>query len=130
LTTASFVAAIANVAGYMGAREQPPITVADNAATIDWSQGNTVVVVCQNNSNAWTLTLENMVPGQVYRVNFLQNATGGASAAPLPTIEGALIRWIGGAVPTLSTTAAKVDGMSLEYSGALGCFLANLSKTF
>ncbi len=107
---------VSNVKTYMGAYEQAH-TVSTQAVTCDWSTGSTCVVTCENDSTAWTLTMSNPVAGQAYHIRLVQNATGGASACPLPTFSPALRAWQGGQTPTPSTTANKVDYITLFYSG-------------
>jgi hypothetical protein len=115
LSSLGGVASVSNVKTYMGAYENSQ-SVAANAVTCDWSLGSTCVVATQNAATAWTLTMSNPVAGQTYRIRFVQNATGGASAAPLPTFSPTIRAWQGNQTPALTTTANKVDYASCFYS--------------
>ena len=116
LSSLGGVATVSNVNTYMGGGENPQ-SVAANAVTCDWSRGSTCVVATRNASTAWTLTMSNPVAGQTYRIRFVQNATGGASAAPLPTFSPTVRAWQGNQTPALTTTANKKRQSSPPISG-------------
>jgi len=105
------------VAGLFGGEQS--VTVTGNAATCDWgsSMQASCVVTMQNASTAWTLTMTNPAAGGRYLIRFLQNATGGASAAPLPTFSPNIRYWQGNQTPALSTGASEVDYATCYYSG-------------
>lgn len=69
-------------------------------------------------SAAWTLALSNGVSGYLYRIWFIQNTTGGGSAAPTPTFSPT-VTWAGGTPPTLTTTANKRDMVECYYTTAV-----------
>lgn len=109
------------------------VVVLSNKATCDFSAGATCIVTMQNSSTAWTLTLSNAVSGYSYRIWFIQNATGGGSAAPLPTFSPT-ITWGGttsGITPTLTITATKRDVVGCYYSTSVWSgFLCDIDQGF
>ena len=75
---------------------------------IDWDNGSTQYVVL--GATGRTVTFANPVSGQVYRFIVIQNEIGSRTITTWPTIK-----WAGGAAPTLSTTAAYIDIVTLLY---------------
>jgi hypothetical protein len=129
ITDSSKVPVVSNVKTYMGATEQS-VSVTSNAATCNWGSGSSCVITLQNAATAWTLTMTNPVAGQVYRMWFLQNTTGGSSAAPLPTFSPS-VTWAGGSAPTLTTTASKRDIVTCYWSAVLsGGYLCDVDQNF
>ena len=94
------------------------VVVLLNKAICDFSAGTTCIITMQNASTAWTLTLSNAVSGYLYRIWFIQNVTGGASAAPLPTFSPT-VTWAGGSPPTITVTANKRDMVECYYTTAV-----------
>jgi hypothetical protein len=90
------------------------------AAICNWALGSVCGIAMMNASTAWTLVMSNPVGGQFYYPDFIQNATGGASAAPLPTFSPVLRFWQGNQTPTLSTGASEVDHVTFKYSALPG----------
>jgi hypothetical protein len=105
------------------------VSVSANAATCNFATEHTCVITMQNAATAWTLTMSNPTSGQVYRMWFIQNASGGASAAPLPTFSPT-VTWAGGTAPTLTTTANKRDIVTCYYSAALSAYLCDIAQNF
>jgi hypothetical protein len=68
--------------------------------------------VTLGNTGSCGLTLANGVTGGVYRVNLLQGPTG-----PHPITWVTTVKWGAPGAPTISTTAAKKDLITLEYDG-------------
>jgi len=96
-------------------------TLTDGATiTIDWSTGNTFTVTL---GGSRTIAFSNDVDGQLIKVRFLQDATGGRTLT-----WPAGLKWAGGSAPTLTATASKADwiGFIRTGSGAFDAFV--LSK--
>lgn len=75
---------------------------------IDWKDGATQYVTLAGTGR--TITFSNPTEGMVYRIILIQDATGSRTVTTWPTIK-----WRGGAAPTLTTTGAKADIVTLLY---------------
>lgn len=98
----------------------PSATTASATTNIDLSTGN--VFTINLGANITTLTTSNAAVG-TYLVKFVQDATG-SRTVNFP----AAWKWAGGIVPTLTTTASKLDIVTLVYDGAT--FYATIVKNF
>ena len=88
---------------------------------IDWANGSTQYVVL--GATGRTVTFANPVSGQVYRFIIIQGGTGNRTITTWPTVK-----WTGGAAPTLSTTAAYIDIVTLLYCN--GVYYGDISTGF
>jgi hypothetical protein len=79
---------------------------------INWNNGATQYVTL--GSTGRTVTFANPVDGQVYRFIIIQGSGGSKTITTWPTIK-----WAGGAAPTLSTTAAYIDIVTLLYCNSV-----------
>lgn len=79
------------------------------AITINWNEGNVQYVTMTGNA---TFTFTNPVSGGRYVLMLKQDATGSRLATWPVTVL-----WSGGAAPTLTVTAAKVDIITFVYDG-------------
>lgn len=75
---------------------------------INWNNGATQYVVL--GATGRTVTFANPREGEVYRFIIIQDGTGSRTITTWPTIK-----WLGGAAPTLSTTGAYIDIVTLLY---------------
>ena len=75
---------------------------------IDWDNGATQYVTL--GATGRTVTFANPREGEVYRFIIIQDGTGSRTITTWPTIK-----WAGGVAPTLSTTAAYIDIVTLLY---------------
>ena len=75
---------------------------------IDWDNGATQYVVL--GATGRTVTFANPVNGAVYRFIIIQDDSGSQTITTWPTIK-----WAIGVAPTLSTTAAYIDIVTLLY---------------
>lgn len=76
---------------------------------LDWNNGNVQSVTIAGNR---TFTFANPKTGGKYLIVLKQDATGSR------TITWPTIKWRGGTAPTLTTTAAKTDLITLVYDGS------------
>lgn len=85
---------------------------------LDWVNGNVQKVTLGGNR---TFTFANPVDGMRCLIYLTQDGTGSR------TITWPTIRWTGGSAPTLTTTAAKTDIISITYMGTdyFGASVAN-----
>lgn len=98
----------------------PTATTASATTNIDLSTGN--VFTINLGANITTLTTSNPAVG-TYLVKFVQDATGSRTVS-FP----AAWKWAGGIVPVLTTTASKLDIVTLVYDGTN--FYATIVKNF
>lgn len=86
--------------------------------TIDFSTGNIQYGTLDANC---TITLSNPAEGGLYTIFLKQDATGSRTVTWATSIS-----WAGGSAPTLTTTAAKTDVISLSYINGvyIGIFAA------
>jgi len=75
---------------------------------LDWNNGNVQKVTLGGNR---TFTFANPKTGGRYLIVLKQDATGSR------TITWPTIKWQGGSAPTLTTTANKVDLITIIYDG-------------
>jgi hypothetical protein len=78
------------------------------AVTVNWANGN---VQRLRLTGAVTLTFSNPKPGARYLLALVQDAVGSR------LVNWPAIRWVGGTAPTLTTTANKIDLVTLVYVG-------------
>ena len=113
-----------NVTGDITAKRykltMPNATTASATTNIDLSTGN--VFTINLGANITTLTTSNAAVG-TYLVKFAQDATGSRTVS-FP----AAWKWAGGVVPILTTTASKLDIVTLVYDGTN--FYATIVKNF
>jgi hypothetical protein len=93
----------------------------DATIAIDWDNGATQYVVL--GATGRTVTFANPVNGAVYRFIIIQDGSGSQTITTWPTIK-----WAGGAAPTLSTTAAYIDIVTLLYCN--GVYYGDISTDF
>lgn len=98
----------------------PTATTATSSTSIDLSTGN--VFTINLNANISTLTLTNAAVG-TYLIKFVQDATGSRTVS-FPVAW----KWAGGVVPVLTTTATKLDIVTLVYDGTN--YYATIVKNF
>jgi hypothetical protein len=98
----------------------PTSTTASSTTSLDLSTGN--VFTINLSTNISTLNLTNAAVG-TYLVKFVQDATGSRTVS-FP----AAWKWAGGISPTLTTTANKLDIVTLVYDGTI--FYATIVKNF
>ena len=98
----------------------PTATTAAASTNIDLSTGN--VFTINLGANITTLTTSNAAVG-TYLVKFVQDATGSRTVS-FP----ATWKWAGGTAPTLTSTASKLDIVTLVYDGTT--FYATIVKNF
>jgi hypothetical protein len=98
----------------------PAATTASSTTSLDLSTGN--VFTINLSTNISTLTLTNAAVG-TYLVKFVQDATGSRTVS-FP----AAWKWAGGIAPVLTTTANKLDIVTLVYDGTI--FYATIVKNF
>lgn len=132
--TATSVGAILSISG-TGSKKG--ITVLGGAATarfaigsqttltIDWSKSNyqTMTLTANVASGGWVFS--NMQDGQTLTLKITQDATGSRTIA-----ANTSIKWPGGVLGVLSTTANAVDLLCMTYDSATGFFYATLAKGF
>ena len=88
---------------------------------IDWDNGATQYVVL--GATGRTVTFANPVNGAVYRFIIIQDGSGSQTITTWPTIK-----WAGGVAPTLSTTAAYIDIVTLLYCNSV--YYGDISTDF
>lgn len=88
---------------------------------IDWDNGATQYVVL--GATGRTVTFANPVNGAVYRFIIIQDDSGSQTITTWPTIK-----WATGVAPTLSTTAAYIDIVTLLYCN--GVYYGDISTDF
>ncbi len=98
----------------------PSATIGSSTTSIDLSTGN--VFTINLSANISTLTITNAAVG-TYLIKFVQDATGSRTVSFPGTWK-----WAGGIVPTLTTTASKLDIITLVYDGTN--FYATIVKNF
>lgn len=84
---------------------------AAGTATLDLSKGNIHHITMP--AGNITIALSNGTAGQCFIVRILQDGTGSRTVTWFTTIK-----WAGGAAPTLTTTASKVDTLGFEITGS------------
>lgn len=89
--------------------------------TIDWTNAPAQQLSL---TGSVTLTLTNPQAGATYDLVLTQDATGSRTVT-----WPAAVKWAGGTPPTLSTVAARVDRVTLKFTGTTyhGTALINLS---
>lgn len=88
---------------------------------INWKNGATQYVVL--GATGRTVTFANPREGEVYRIIVIQGSGGSKTITTWPTVK-----WAGGAAPTLSTTAAYIDIVTLLYCN--GVYYGDISTDF
>lgn len=84
---------------------------AAGTATLDLSKGNIHHITMP--AGNITIALSNGTAGQCFIIRILQDSSGSRTVSWFTTI-----RWAGGAAPTLTTTANKVDTVGFEITGS------------
>lgn len=82
------------------------------AITLDWDNGNTQLVTLTGNA---TFTLSNPKDGFRYLIVLKQDGTGSRTVT-----WPSSVKWQAGTAPTLSTTAGKVDIVTLVWVAGIG----------
>jgi hypothetical protein len=118
--TASSVNSTGDITAKRYKLTMPTATTAAATTNIDLSTGN--VFTINLGANISTLTTSNAAVG-TYLVKFVQDATGSRTVS-FP----AAWKWAGGVAPTLTTTATKLDIVTLVYDGSI--FYATIVKNF
>jgi hypothetical protein len=118
--TASSLNATGDITAKRYKLTMPTSTTASSTTSLDLSTGN--VFTINLSTNISTLTLSNASVG-TYLVKFVQDATGSRTVS-FP----AAWKWAGGISPTLTTTANKLDIVTLVYDGTI--FYATIVKNF
>lgn len=80
------------------------------AATVNWNSGE--IQKTTLSAATCTLTFSNPIAGRTYLLLVIEDATGGR----LVTWPGS-VKWQGGAAPTLTVTANKIDRCQFSYDG-------------
>lgn len=88
---------------------------------IDWNNGNVQYVTLAGTGR--TLTFANPKDGARYLLALIQDGTGSRTITTWPTIK-----WRGGAAPTLTTGANKIDLITLIYIN--GVYYGNYSLNY
>jgi hypothetical protein len=120
VATASSLNATGDITAKRYKLTMPTATTASSTTSLDLSTGN--VFTINLSTNISTLTLTNAAVG-TYLVKFVQDATGSRTVS-FP----AAWKWAGGISPTLTTTANKLDIVTLVYDGTI--FYATIVKNF
>lgn len=105
----------------LGTVSQPAVALGDGATiTLNAAAGNRYSVTLGGNR---TLAISGMADGQLVEVEVYQDGTGSRTLA----YSGVTIRWAGGAAPTLTTGATKLDVIAVRRSGSvyIGYFSLN-----
>jgi hypothetical protein len=118
--TASSLNATGDITAKRYKLTMPTATTASSTTSLDLSTGN--VFTINLSTNISTLTLTNAAVG-TYLVKFVQDATGSRTVS-FP----AAWKWAGGIAPVLTTTANKLDIVTLVYDGTI--FYATIVKNF
>jgi len=118
--TASSINATGDITAKRYKLTMPTATSAAATTNIDLSTGN--VFTINLGANITSLTISNAAVG-TYLIKFVQDATGSRTVS-FP----AAWKWAGGVAPTLTTTASKLDIVTLVYDGTL--FYATIVKNF
>ncbi|MCE2844286.1 MAG: hypothetical protein LW604_03575, partial [Sediminibacterium sp.] len=118
--TASSINATGDITAKRYKLTMPNATTASSSTSIDLSTGN--VFTINLSANITSLTISNAAVG-TYLIKFVQDATGSRTVS-FP----AAWKWAGGIAPTLTTTASKLDIVTLVYDGTL--FYATIVKNF
>ena len=118
--TASSINATGDITAKRYKLTMPTATSAAATTNIDLSTGN--VFTINLGANITSLTTSNAAVG-TYLIKFVQDATGSRTVS-FP----AAWKWAGGVAPTLTTTASKLDIVTLVYDGTL--FYATIVKNF
>lgn len=96
---------------HTSATYQGTVTATDGATvTFDMSLGNYQKVTLGGNR---TLALSNVQPGQFFVLDLIQDGTGSRTVTWFTTIK-----WVGGTVPTLTTTLNKIDSFGFICTSA------------
>jgi hypothetical protein len=120
VATASSVNSTGDITAKRYKLTMPTATTAAATTNIDLSTGN--VFTINLGVNITTFTTSNAAVG-TYLVKFVQDATGSRTVS-FP----AAWKWAGGSAPTLTTTASKLDIVTLVYDGNI--FYATIVKNF
>ena len=118
--TASSINATGDITAKRYKLTMPNATTASSSTSIDLSTGN--VFTINLSANITSLTTSNAAVG-TYLIKFVQDATGSRTVS-FP----AAWKWAGGVAPTLTTSASKLDIVTLVYDGTL--FYATIIKNF
>ena len=118
--TASSINATGDITAKRYKLTMPNATTASSSTSIDLSTGN--VFTINLSANITSLTTSNAAVG-TYLIKFVQDATGSRTVS-FP----AAWKWAGGVAPTLTSTASKLDIVTLVYDGTL--FYATIVKNF
>ena len=118
--TASSLNATGDITAKRYKLTMPTSTTASSTTSLDLSTGN--VFTINLSTNISTLTLTNAAVG-TYLVKFVQDATGSRTVS-FP----AAWKWAGGLAPLLTTTANKLDIVTLVYDGTT--YYATIVKNF
>lgn len=101
----------------------PATLTSASTITINASLSNTFRLVLGTAATLANPT--NLVNGQVFNVQIIQDGTGGRTLA-----YGNKFKFVGGVAPALSTAANAVDILGCYYDGTLDLIFANLNKSY
>ena len=97
-------------------------TIAANAVTIDWNNGNVQYLTLPNSSTT-TITFANPAPGTRLLLILKQ---AGASAGLITWGSSGIMRWMGGGtVPSLSVGTGKIDVCGFVYDDVDSLYLSS-----
>lgn len=110
------------VTGQAFSAQQTTITPTGTTATINWNNGNSVILDLHSATGNVTVTLVNPNAGASYIIKIIQSATPRTITwSPTP-------KWPGGNAGVLTTTNDAVDMLGLYYDGT--SYYANLNNNF
>lgn len=90
---------------------QPYQSLSDASGTITWNRDNGNAAKCVLTGTGRTLAMSGTLRAGSYKFWMQQDATGGRTITTWPW------SWIGGAAPTFSTAANKIDIIGIESDG-------------
>lgn len=104
---------------------QATVTPASTSQTIDFDNGNSIIIDLEDATGDVTLTLDNAAAGGVYWIQVLQDSGGAARDLIWP----ANVTWAGGTAPTITPVNDAQDLIKLVFDGTsfLGEFWQNFS---
>ncbi len=96
-----------------------------NFPEIDWNQGNVQKIYLVQGDN--TISFINAQSGARYMLIVVQPTDTGGGTITWPTDQ---VKWPGGVLPTLTSTADAVDVIGFLYDGTPQVYYANISLNF
>jgi len=102
------------------------VTFSATAMTINCALSNVFEITMTANVTT-AMTMSNVAGGQTINVFIIQDATGSRT---MTWSSSTIVKWSGGAAPTLSTAANSVDLLVMTYRSATSAWYATLTKGF